>query len=573
MKFIRLLQEASELPLSDLKKAMQKDKRVAPIFKASLSPADIADKAAFLSTLKFFVLNNPNVRAFVGSRHNVKDLWKEDLKDLALLKASDLEGDKAQQKLDELRDFVKRLFREHTHVTGAGMSKDLRDKLDDWFNSSGRRYDMHPTLQRELQSLPGVRSGKKVLLYRGLLFNEWSLQSRERYDGTLEEGNGLKFLKSIRANKRTVDLTWDRPSSWTKSKEIAARFAQYGPASSQFSAMMQWFDRGDKQRAIDGQLGFVISTLADPEDVLLDTDFFNARFHMKHGDEGEVILKPGSYLCRVVRKYTQAGEVEPEAQAAENTELQRALEAVAGLRVPKVAEQLSKTMDDMSWAVDGSDILRREPRAFKELALNSTTTELLHAYDRLRDFFNEHLKDLDKADIRVDGAEANDALRRQIEELKHAYDSMKSSTKSVHLRTEKNPTGRGARHELTGEQLRTAYNGSGAALERDAARNGYLRFMDRDNGRTLKQLASALEVDAPGAPHMLGAVKSKEFLDRLTKAFFDKVGVDQPADTADAVKTMINLLRKVERNKYIFGVVNSLINHFNGAKGEATKDV
>jgi hypothetical protein len=573
MKFIRLLQEASELPLSELKKAMQKDKRVAPALKAAqLTPDQVTDKKAFLSTLKFFVFNNPNVRQFVDSRHNVKDLWKEDFRDLAKLMPSDLDGDKAQRNLDEIQDFLKRLFREHTHVSGGGMSKELRDALEQWFNSNRGRHDLHARVQRELMSLPDVRPSKKVLVYRGLLFSEYSLVSRERYDGTLEVGNGLKFLRSIRANKRVVDLSWEYASSWTKSREVAERFAMYGPASSHFGAMMQWFDRAKKERAIDGQLGFVISTLADPEDVLLDSDRFNARFHMKHGDEGEVILKPGNYTCRVVKKFTQAGEVPPEEQATQNSELQDALTA-ATTKAPriKIDAELADAVNNL-WTTDGFEIFARNPKAFKRLALNSTTTELLHAYDKVRDFFNEHLAQLDKADIRLDGAETDEAMQAKIKALKEVYDSLKHTVKSVHLRSEKNPDGRGARHQLTGEQLRSNYSMSTNGLERDLAQQGYVRFFNRENGRNLKRLAQALNVPSGVSPQMLGAPKQKEFLDKLSKAFYSKLGVDAPDNTPDAVKGMVNLLRKVERNKYMHDIVANLSNNLQIISNDTPKN-
>jgi hypothetical protein len=574
MKFIRLLQEASELPLSDLKKAMQKDKRVAPALKAAqLTPDQVEDKAAFLSTLKFFVFNNPNVRQFVQSRHNVKDVWKEELTELAKLMKGDLEGEKAQTHLDDIQNFLKRLFREHTHVASGSMSKDLRKELDDWFNSNGRHHDIHPLQQRELMSLPGIRSDKKVLVYRGLLFSEWALQSRTRYDGTLEEGNGLKFLKSIRANKRTVDLTWDRSSSWTKSREIAERFAKYGPASSHFGAMMQWFDRGIKERAIDGQLGFVISTLADPDDVLLDGDRFNATFHLKHGDEGEVILKPGTYLCRVVKKFTQAGEVNPEEQAVENETLTKALAEVDKFAARLTVDPELLKLQDTNWHLDPTTIISRDPKAFRRLALNSTTTELTHSYDKVRDFFNEHLKDLDKSDIRVDGAEANDALRRKLEALKELFDTLKATERSKEFADDPKLNGKGPRHRLNGEQLRVARSTTANKLERDLAREGYLRFYDRDVGRELKQLATGLGLkDVSNAPQQLGAPKQQAFLDKLTREFFDKVNVDRPAETAEAVKLMINLLRKVERNKYLLSIVKTLQDDMKAFTGEDTKD-
>ena len=65
MSLLQQLQEASSLSVADLKKAVQKDPRAAPVLKADLKLDDIADKEAFLASVKFHILNNDKVREFV----------------------------------------------------------------------------------------------------------------------------------------------------------------------------------------------------------------------------------------------------------------------------------------------------------------------------------------------------------------------------------------------------------------------------------------------------------------------------------------------------------------------------
>lgn len=152
----------------------------------------------------------------------------------------------------------------------------------------------------ELDSLH-LKPTQPVTLYRGLLFR-------------LGSDNTANFLRSIRKGTGTVNLVWDRLSSWTTSKEIANRFATCRSASSNFDAMMGWMSKVKDERVIDGDLGFVISTLARPEDILVDMRMVNVA--SQHGHEGEVVLKPGRKIARIVKKYNIKGEVDPKADSA-----------------------------------------------------------------------------------------------------------------------------------------------------------------------------------------------------------------------------------------------------------------
>jgi hypothetical protein len=226
MDLIQTLQEASGHPIDDLKKVMSKDKRVKAIFQKHLDLDDIENKGEFLNTVKFFLLNNRNVLKFVEDRDYIKDLSKNTLKKLREIRPAEL----SQKHIDDLLEFTNALFREHGHVERSGMSPKTRKEILDWVNANGRYFDLTTATRKELQSLPNIRPTRPILLYRGLLFSAGDLRERKRYDGQLEVGNGLKFLRSVREGTRVVDLEWDRASSWTTSKQTAMQFARFGPA-------------------------------------------------------------------------------------------------------------------------------------------------------------------------------------------------------------------------------------------------------------------------------------------------------------------------------------------------------
>lgn len=558
MSLIKLLQEASTLDLDLLKKAIQKDKRIAPILKKNFSIDDIEDKNAFLSTLKFFVLNNPNVRQFVNSRDGVRYVDNWWFKNIRSTTVKDID----QNRLDELRTFVQDLFKDHKQVVDRAMSATLRKELSDWVNGNGRNFYLSRLAQKELKSLDGVRKKNKIRVYRGVLFNEYDLKSKSNYDGSLSVGNGMKFLSAIRKDGKIVDLEWDRPSSWTTSFEVAERFAKYRAATSHFDGMMGFFDRAINARQIDGALGFVMSTLADPDDVLLDTNVFLPNIAMNHGGEGEVILSPGEYTCRIVKKYTEQGEVKTEkGEYSEHESFAQALSEIESFLKRHPLPDLK--LDGPSYSITELKILKDDPKLFKQLALNSTTTELMHIMDKLTEFYKEFIVPLKAEDISHE-REASDAERGEkislLRQIKKHFES-----------TVRHPNKSGTRvkyHELSSEEHRTKHTPYDTRTL-ESMLLGSFNSSDkahRQGGEHLKSLAQAVgsPIESP-RPEMLGKEKRTAVIDKTLNAFFDKLGIDTPEEK---VQSLITILSKVYRNMRLLGELKEIYAMMNSKKDE-----
>lgn len=551
MKLIQLLQEASSLSLFDLKKAMQKDPSASIIFKKELNLDSIPDKDAFLATMKYFVFNNENVRNFVASRDNIKDVDTRTFKSYRMIRGKELN----QDNLNWLKSFIADIFKEHNLVSKGSLSTDLKKELDEWFNSNRGYHNLSSRATRELMAVPSLRPDKRVLLYRGVLFKEGSLTEYESYDGSLTVGNGLKFLKSIRKGGREIDLTWDKPSSWTKSKEIATRFAMNGPAESHYGAMMNWFDKSMSNKAIDGALGYVISTYAKPEDILIDTELLRANIHMNHGDEAEVVLAPGEYLARVVKKYTVSGEVNPEVEdkVETDTPVHKALaslkEMASSLSLPEQVAYVEMGGADFSRAIYSSEAIpvMQNKSVFKKLLLNSTTTAAVHSFDKLTELYNKELKDLSDEDLRTDKHISDDETRRKVVKLKGFMSTFQKVVFHSKFRNDSNYKGKGKKHELTGEEYRATIKPFDLeAIEKDLLTHGRI-FSAGD--KSFWALAHSLSVDLTSPKfHMLGSVRQLPIIDTVIDAFYKMVDVDRPSEKAEAIKGMLNLIRKAHRN-------------------------
>ena len=554
MQLLQLLQESSSLSVPDLKKAMMKDPKAAIIFKKDLTLDQIQDKDAFLATMKFYVFNNENVRDFIRTRHNIKDVSVNTLNEYRKMRGADM----TQNNLTWLQDFVNSIFKEHSSVHKGSMSTDLKKQLKDWFNGNGRYFNLPAWAVNELMSIPTLRPDKRVVLYRGVLFGEGSLGTHESYDGTLEVGNGLKFLRSIKKGGKEVDLSWSRPSSWSTSKEVADRFAKYGPASSQFGAMMQWFDRSSKKAAIDGALGYVISTLANPEDILLDTKRLSASIPMAHGDESEVILKPGTYLARVVKKYTVEGEVEPTAVDTDEKELPAAAalkptkDFAASFSIPE--EQLgiltsSENSGPRIWS-SSALLLIRKPEVFKKLILNSTTTTVLHSFDKLIEFYNKELKELQDDDLRADKFATKEELGSKIQKLKKFIAVFNDKVVHSKFKSDKNPKAVGKKFEMTADEYRSSLKAFDInSIEKDLLTAGHI--VDSDAARAFTDLAKSLNVDLPSSArfNQFGAAKQKPVIEEVLKKFFKIVNLSYDEENqTENVKHFVNLARKAYRN-------------------------
>lgn len=561
LKLIRLLQEASSLGLEDLKKAMQKDKRISAIFKADFNLSKLENPEEFLTTMKYWLLNNDSVKSFVVSRHNIKNINKNILDEFRKLRVDDL----TDNELTKLKDFVKTLFKEFKEVDAGSLSREARKEIDDWVND--RTKTIRSWVKNEILSVPSLRPKQKILVYRGLLFRESSLTSREKYDGTLEKGNGLKFLESIRDGSRTVDLSWDSESSWTTSKDIAESFAKYGPAGSQTEAMFSWLGRMNAGRAIDGALGYVISTWADPDDILLEVSRYRPTTHHIHGGEAEVILLPGSYLARVVKKFTVEGEVDPVNPNASEyvTRLQAAIEKIKELNTSDLIPSGLEDLDHFT-AVSIMRLIKDKSQ-FKKLLLGGTTTQLTHSLDLLIKFYKTSLSDLTISDLQPDHFSGNPKLRKDAEAVKTVIKHFNMNVRHSSLQDKNNSRGDGKLIDLTAEQYRqTLGNFEIYDLEKSLLKDS--RITTRRGATDFADICKGLGIEIRGSSrfHLLGAAKQAPIISEFLEKFFKYVGLDQPADRIAAISTVINLLKRALRNAKFVLLIKDILTNFEAVK-------
>lgn len=543
------LQEASSHSIPDLKKILAKDRRVKQILQKTLDLEEITDRVEFVQTLKFFVLNNRNVLDLVDSRTGAKDLHNWSLKSLREMKPSEL----TQKKLDQLREFVADLFREYAYVERSGMSPGLRKELKDWVNGNGRYFSLSASAQRELSSLPNVRSPRPVVLYRGLLFSGHDLKETKRYDGQLEVGKGLKFLRSVREGTRTVDLEWERASSWTTSREVAMRFAQFKSASSNFEATLNWLSNADKGK-IHGDLGFIVSTLARPEDVLVDMNLAVMNTHMQHGNEFEVILKPGTYTCRVNTKYTKAGEVDPIA-SQESSVASEAIDAARNF-IDEWSVLDSSPLRVEGWnSIDFERILNHgKTDAFIKLASPKTRESLLESFDQLKAFYKKYLADLEVGEL--ESQMTNPATSRIVDWLLSVKKFFGDTRNHPDFKTKTDSRGRVKISEMSASQFRES--GWSTFHDRVAKTFNGLRFTDFSIGDTINILRRAQGKDRIKDLHRKGRQEQQDVVAEVLDDFFKMINVDRPTDDAEAQKKMKSVLLAAERNIQLLNVFSGL---------------
>lgn len=545
MSLIQLLQESSTLDIQTLKKAMMKDKHSAQIFTKNLKLEDILDKEAFLSTVKYYVLNNLNVRKFVEMRDNVKLVSKYQLTELRQLRASTLK----QSDVEALQEFMSDLVKEHSSVGRTTLSGPVRKELEEWINNSGRYYSLKPWAEAELLSIPQLRPNKRVLVYRGLLFSEHSFGERTSYNGSVEVGTGLQFIRGIKAGGREVDVTWDRASSWTVNKEVATRFAQNGPASNHTSAMLGWLSNAASGRKIDGQLGYVVATFADPKDIIIDTT--KVAIASKYGGEGEIILKPGTYKSRIVKKYTVGeGEVNPDVAADISYAVVPALAAVEAFAEKFKLPSDMVDLPEMQYVhLSESTRLVEHPDLLKALVTNSLTTQILHTYDELLDFYRKELSSLTAQDVALEQFANNEALRKRVSKLLKVRQRFEDSAQHAKFKGRKKNTG--PIYELSAEDIRTTISPFDLEyLEQDLLTQGFIR--DGYADRSFTKLAGALKVDLPGSTggkmRMFGAAKQQPIIKEVVEKFFKLIDVSVPESDQEALRSMIGLIKKAYRN-------------------------
>ncbi len=542
-----MLNEASALQLGELKKALKKDSKVNVVLSKSSTFDSIEDKKAFVSSIKYWIFNNENVRDFARARAETASFSRWDFDRLKKIKPDELDG----KSFESMKDFVSDLFRDVTAVSNLTVSSGAKKEINEFINGNRGYHNLSSHTQKELSSIPGLKPNKPIVLYRGLLFGEWSLQNRTSYGGTLVKGEGIKFLESVRKGSKIVDLNWGRASSWSTSKEIATRFAKYGPAPSSFAATMQMLSRESKNKEIDGAMGFVISTRMQPEDVLLDVSRLYGKLKMAHGDEDEVIVKPGTYTCKIVHKYTPTGEVDVVANDEGKSEsLQKIIYQLSSIEkiIPDEFEGIVGDRASYSHVA-----ILRDASLAKKLATNGATTAGLHAYDKTMPLLKDVLMDFDQLDI-THFAHSDNAVK-SFNILKDLNSTI-SSTQTIVVNGDKKKI---SPMNMSGERYRNAGSWPDlGAFEREYMVGG--RLKSQDSASLITGIARIVGVDTPTPAQLkqYGNVKQDAIILEVMNRFFSYIDISAPEEKVDQTKMFVNVLRKIHRNKSMFEFLSQI---------------
>jgi len=593
MKFIQMLQEASNAELETVKAALKKDPNTKVLFQSVSTLDSVKDKGAFLATVKYHLLNNKNVIDFARSRsvnkdapnnqHSgaVKNISSYHLFKLRKLRAETL----SPAEFSELKYFVKDLFAEHTVVQKGTISAKTRKELSDWVNGNGRNFNLSRAAIAELTSLPNIKPTEKIALYRGVLFKTYDLEKKRDYSDwnseKMVDGNGLAFIKQIRQGTKILDLDWDNPSSWSTAPQIAERFAKYGPADSSFGATMQWLQRGADKREIDGELGFVFMIQADPKDIILDVDMVSDVLQMNHGSEGEVILKPGKYFAKIVKRYTVRGEVPPEGEDigskskvvhAIHYEFQKLQDLKIGniiKKVPVTHMSDNPSYRENTWDYNDLGVLFSDSFMNKLKILNSMTDEIHSAFEKFQAVSKElhdKYKDVELTSDMVDVQ--NDEEVKIFKTVQKLMNQGNKKIRSSHFGDRRD----GPIFEVPRDKLRMAMGEPSYLKElsdnlRYAGGTVELRINGRELGSwfdhqykkiTGKGISSRFD--------MLGTAKQKPAVELVLKDFFKELGYPYPEDYKEALTNFKSLLVRGYRNLKLLSILRDVDYSLSGSE-------
>jgi hypothetical protein len=140
---------------------------------------------------------------------------------------------------------------------------------------------------QELSKNPKLRDSKKITLYRGLNFKTYEV----------EKLFGDKLPNIFTHSK-------NEPSSWSKSIEIAERFAKYTYLNTE-SNILTSFAVNMRDGQIDNDLGIILKYTFVPSDILVDLERIPNKFPNDFEYEKEIIIKPGDYEVEIVKVFTK----------------------------------------------------------------------------------------------------------------------------------------------------------------------------------------------------------------------------------------------------------------------------
>lgn len=492
-----MLLESSNLTPPEVLAALKRHPGSAPLFKRDAPPPDTR---LLLQAFKDVLLASHAARRFMDE-HGIFWRWR------GLLNPAPPED--IDLWVNDMVRVIKSFAQAVNRAKRGGLSPDARKELADWVNGDRRAFSLPTRVMRELAATPGIRPDRPVMLYRGLLFR------RHQFDDEQHPRSALRFLAAARSGKRGLDMDWDRASSWTTDPATAERFARYGAQTSSFGAMFQALDRAAKRRAIDGEMGIVIATLARPQDILVDIGKVDLG-HQQHGDEGEMILAPGPRAVRIVRMWNQVGEIDLKAPAADPSA--QLVAALKGLHLdttpaPMIGGDhatLSALLDPKQVALaykQGEDVKRR--------------------YDLVR----ERLLTV------LDGVDAR------------ALDPAQTALKA-----------------LAGSDLRPTAEEIGKNTRLGSALRGLLDSADANH-----HLAAALQSRTSKAYHRLTAANQEALFGNLFARLLKAAGKERPETWDETVKVVRGVLAKTARLHAVAFRLNDILYHLREVTSTVTE--
>jgi len=498
MQLISQLQEASDLPLEQVVPAMKKDKRVNQIFK-KLEPDDVDDWKTLIATLKYYFFNNQNVVRYL-------DTDKEHSEYLSRRSFRYLRG--RIHKNEVLDRYDLELIRNMVNALPKELEKDVKPQarsgisnaLDQWLGGSRPHMTAHAAVL--FASFPSVRPKKPVVVYRGVMFNEKDLSEEPDYNGTMTVGSGVKFLRSMREGKRIADLEWDEYTSWTTDPKRARNQAMGNEYSYVDSEKMSY----------RGRLGFVITMLADPKDIVVDSRLVPAEY--KYVPADTIVVKPGKYTCRVIRRFSPTGE---EDVLHRNSELEGELENMEEMltllnRIIKLPYPYPEVAGD---GISG----RTDVKLYAQLIKPEAAEKIDKVIDQVHAVFNEHLQHIDRAELEKAAGGRFGKIATAIKGLQKQFTDFVTTKRGVsrYDRGESAP-----RHTVPAStaRLSSGYSHSRSIRSIGAAT---ARYRDWSTGSGLIALSHLLGVPILKDSHQRGHKDQQKWLSDIIAAYSKQV--------------------------------------------------
>ena len=532
MSLIQQLDEASTIPIEQLKDKMKKDPRVKVLFTRDPQLDQVKDVPEFIKTLRYYVFSNPSVRQHIEKRADRRDISKSWWQRMAGMKPdyalSDIE-------LGWLASFMKELFKDVGYTAKKDMSKRAADALQSAVDGD-RMHLLDTYAQKEINSL-NIKPDGPITVYRGFGFSGDDLQIK----GT-GVGEGLRFIQSIRKGTRTVDLTTDKATLWTTSKEDALHYALFGKGS-------EWREKS-KTGQVEGYnrlLAFVVSTLATPDDMIVQlselskvTGWPGSNSKRYHG----VILHPGKFLVKVISKHDKTGEINAVDTSGD--------EELSGIResLSFLGKILKLPVPDITF--EGFGRFTHSPETMAEMGLllnDETISRLDKLFGTVVRYYQKNLKHIDAKALAAQAGDEPAAFKALTELHEIFYRTIRHKTLAdPESRDRAQRTAGYARiKDLTDPTLAVTAKSTHSELTTMAhVVAAQKRFTDWRSVSPFVGLAKIADPNykAPDKLHLAAWSVQKQLVDRGVDGFFKVVGEPKPDTPSEQAARILELGEK-----------------------------